>query len=111
MFILSIEYLAILFRRSNLYKGLTIQSHCFKVSLFADDTVIYLKDNPSQFKHVFDILRIIGERSGCKVNIDKSTAIYIGSSKVNVMKPFSTDELKGYRYNQIFRCTKSNTEL
>ena len=43
---------------------------------------------------MFDILRIFGERSGCKVNIDKSTAFYIGSSRVNVMKPFSTEGLK-----------------
>ena len=94
IFILSIEYLAILFRQSISYKGLTIQNHCFKVSLFADDTAIYLNGNSSQFKHVFDILRIFGERSGCKVNIDKSTTLYIGSSRVNVMKPFSTEGLK-----------------
>ena len=92
--ILSIEYLAIFFRQNISYKGLTIQNHCFKVSLFADDTVIYLNGNSSQFKFVFDILRIFGERSGCKVNIDKSTAFYIGSSRINVMKPFSTEGLK-----------------
>ena len=62
IFILSIiEYLAILFRQSISYKELTIQNHCFKVSLFADDTVIYLNGKSSQFKHVFDILRIFGE--------------------------------------------------
>ena len=48
IFILSIEhYLAILFRQSISYKGLAIQNHCFKVSLFADDTVIYLNGNSS----------------------------------------------------------------
>ena len=94
IFDLSIEYLAILFRQSISYKGLTFQNHCFKISLFADDTQIYLNGNPSQFKHVFDILRIFTERSGCEVNIDKSTAFYIGSSRVNVMKPFSIKGLK-----------------
>ena len=86
--------LAILFRQSISYKGLTIQNYCFKVSLFADDTVIYLNGNSSQFKQVFDVLRIFGKRSGCKANIDKSTAFYIGSSRVNVIKPFSTEGLK-----------------
>ena len=40
IFILSIEYLAISFRQSISYKGLTIQNHCFKVSLFADCYVL-----------------------------------------------------------------------
>ena len=51
IFILSIEYLAILFRQSISHKGLTIQNHCLKY-LFADDTVIFLNGNSSQFKHV-----------------------------------------------------------
>ena len=89
IFSLSIEHLAILFRRSNLYKGLTIPKHCFEVSFRADDTVIYLNGKPSQFNHAFDTLRKFGERFGCKANIDKSTAFYIGSSKVNVVKAFS----------------------
>ena len=32
-------------RQSKLYKGFVIEKHCFKVSLFADDTVIYLNGN------------------------------------------------------------------
>ena len=51
--------MALMLRQSCLYKGLIIEMHCFKVSLFADDTVIYLNGNPSQFKHVFDILRTL----------------------------------------------------
>ena len=44
---------------------------------------------------MFDILHVFGKRSaGCKVNIDKSTAFYFGSGKVNVMKAFSTEESK-----------------
>ena len=52
---------------------------CFEVSLFADDTVIYLNGNPSQFKHVFAI--------------NKSNSFYVGSSRRNVVKPFSADGL------------------
>ena len=60
IFISGVEYLALLFRQSNLYNRLTIEKHCFKVFLFADDTVVYLNGNPSLFAHVFDILRIFG---------------------------------------------------
>ena len=80
IFILCIEYLAEMLRQSKEYQGFKINSHCFKVSLFADDTVIYLKGNASQFNYVFDILKYFGNKSGCKVNLNKSSAFYLGSS-------------------------------
>ena len=83
IFILCIEYMALLLRQSRLYKGLVIEKHCFKVSLFADDTVVYLNSNLSQFNHVFDILNVFSDQSGCKVNMNKSNAFYIGSSSKN----------------------------
>ena len=67
-----------------------LEHHCFKVSLFADDTVIYLNGNSSQFKCVFDILDYFGKKSGCKVNLSKSYAFYIGSSMGKKFKPFSS---------------------
>ena len=76
-FILCIEYMALLLRQSCLHKGFIIEKHCFKVSLFADDTVIYLNDYPSQFKRVFDILRTVSDQTGCKI-INKSNAFYVG---------------------------------
>ena len=65
----------------------------FKVSLFADDTVIYLNGNPSQFKHVFDILRTFSDQTSCKVDINKSNAFYVGSTRGNGVKSFSADGL------------------
>ena len=45
--ILCIEYMTLLLRQNRLYKGLVIEKHCFKVSLFADDTVVYLNSKLS----------------------------------------------------------------
>ena len=56
VFVLCIEYLAIMLRQSTLYHGLRIGTEILKVSLFADDTVIYLNDSPSQFECVLTIL-------------------------------------------------------
>ena len=67
-------------RQSKDYQGFEIEDYCFKVSLFADDTVIYLNGNSSQFKCVFDIFDYFGKESGCKVNLSKSYVFYIGSS-------------------------------
>ena len=63
-------------RQSKLYKGFVIEKHCFKISLFPDDTVIYLNGNQLQFKYVFDILETFGSKSGCKVNLDKFSAFF-----------------------------------
>ena len=76
-----------------MYKGLVIEKHCFKVSLCADDTVVYLNSNLSQFKHVFDILNGFSDQSWCKVNMNKSNAFYIGSSRKTIFRRFSTDGL------------------
>ena len=56
-----IEYLAIMLRQSTLYHALQIGTELLKVSsLFADDTVIYLNDIPSQFECVFTSIEIFG---------------------------------------------------
>ena len=93
IFILCIEHLAEILRQSKEYQGFKINSHCFKVSLFADDTVIYLNVNASQFNYVFDILKYFGNKSGCKVNLDKSSAFYLGSSKGINFRPFLSSGL------------------
>ena len=53
-------------RQSKLYKGFVIEKHCFKFSLFAHDTAIYLNGNHLQFKYVFDILETFGSKQGWK---------------------------------------------
>ena len=75
-------------RQSTLYHALQIGTGLVKVSLFADDTVIYLNDSPYQFKYVFTILENFGSKSGCKVNLNKSCAFYLGKSKKNKIKPY-----------------------
>ena len=80
-------------RQSKDYQGFEIEHHCFKVSLFAYDTVIYLNGNSSQFKYGFDILDYFGKESGCKVNFSKSFATYIGSCMGKKFKPFLSDGL------------------
>ena len=42
---------------------------------------------------LFDILRTFGDQTGCKVNINKSNAFCVGSSRGNGVKSFSADGL------------------
>ena len=75
-------------RQNKDYLGFKINSCCFKVSLFADDTIIYLNGNAFQFNYVFDILNYFENKLECKVNLSKSGAFYKGSSREKNNKPF-----------------------
>ena len=88
-------------RQSKEYQSFKINSHCFKISLFADDTVIYLNGNASQFNYVFDILKYFGNKSGCKVNLNKSSAFYLGSSKGINFRPFLSSGLSLIKYQGV----------
>ena len=51
-----------------------------KVFLYADNVAIFLNGSASQFNNAFDTLNAFGQKSGCKVNMDKSSAFYVGCS-------------------------------
>ena len=78
LFILAIEWLAESLRQGS-YQGIKVKDKEIKVSLFADDTLLFLEGNKNDFDIVFDILHKFGELSGCKINGSKSKALYIGN--------------------------------
>ena len=80
-------------RQSRLFKGIILNKQTFKISLFVDDVAIFLNGNALQFNYAFDTLNAFGQRSGCKVNMNKSSTFYVGSSKGNVPQSFSVNGL------------------
>ena len=52
LFFLSIECLAISLRNDKIFRGIKIENHCCKLSLFADDLAIYLKGSLYQLERV-----------------------------------------------------------
>ena len=80
LFILCIECLANILRDSHLFNVLKIGGLSVKVSMFADDTLIFLNGLENQFEYVFDIFQPLGRISGCRLNLDKSKAFHIGSN-------------------------------
>ena len=78
LFVLAIERLAESLRQGS-YQGIKVKDKEIKVSLFADDTLVFLEGNKNDFDIVFDILHKFGELSGCKINGSKSKAFYIGN--------------------------------
>ena len=52
-----------------------------RISIYADDVVLFIKPTLADLSFVVEMLRIFGEASGLKVNFAKSSAILIRSSK------------------------------
>ena len=55
--------------------------------------LLFFNGSALQLNNAFDILSAFGERSRCKVNMNKSNAFYVKYSKGNMSQPFSVNSL------------------
>nr|BAC82624.1 pol-like protein [Ciona intestinalis] len=92
LFVMAIEMLAIELRASP-FQGININSHETKLSLLADDTVIYTRGNLQDFNLIFQILRRFGHASGSVTNLNKSNAFYVGTKRNCTMRPMGNEGL------------------
>ena len=81
LFLFVIEILALSVRQNEQLRGIKINNQEVKISLFADDSVCFVDGSEDSFKTLFDILDIFGRCSGCKINVAKTEAIWIGSKR------------------------------
>jgi hypothetical protein len=118
IFVIVAEFLANNIRKDETIKGINIDNKQFKISQYADDTVLYLQDVDSM-KNAFKILEKFTKSSGLKVNKEKSDALGIGESattnfkhKVTGIKwpEHSIKTLGVYINNDIERMTRENFE-
>lgn len=72
LFDMAIEPLAIAFRQSDLISGIRRADIMHKVSLYADDLLLYLSEVQQSIPHVLSLLDIFGQVSGYKLNLEKS---------------------------------------
>lgn len=72
LFTLALEPLAILIRNSNRVRGLQVGSLKEKISLYADNTLLYLQDAGESLKAALEIFDTFGRFSGIRINWSKS---------------------------------------
>ena len=89
LFVLAIEWLAESLRQGS-YQGIKVKDKEIKVSLFADDTLVFLEDKKNDFDIVFDILHKFGEPFGCKINGSKPKPFYKYREKKGLTWPVDT---------------------
>ena len=81
LFLLCAEVFGMLIRKDKVLKGIMASGCEFRLSQYADDTVLFLDGSESSFEKSFEILAAFARMSGLKVNIDKTNAVWIGSNK------------------------------
>jgi exonuclease III len=74
LFILCVELLAQKIREDENIKGIEIETVCYKIVQFADDTALIIKDQMSLLR-AMDIINDFYKVSGLKLNVDKTTLV------------------------------------
>ncbi len=78
LFNLALEPLAIRIRHHASISGITIGSVETRLSLFADDLLIFLKDAVDSLPPLMDLIKKIGSFSGYSINWNKSIFVPLG---------------------------------
>ena len=79
IFILCAEYLALAFKKEENFKGIKLLNKDHRLSLYADDTSIFMEASDENLDMSLKILEWFYMKSGLKINYTKTKVIRIGS--------------------------------
>jgi len=100
LFTLAIEPLSIALRHSQHFTGMSSMGIEHRVSLYADDMLLYISDPTLGIPQVVKILKHFGTFSGYKLNFSKSICFPINSKGLLILNtdiPFQLS-ISGFRY-------------
>lgn len=89
LFNLAIEPLAEAIQANEEIAGINIGKTQNKISLYADDIILYLTSPEQSIPAILDLITKFGTISGYKINLTKSNALLINSSVSNRLKAIS----------------------
>jgi hypothetical protein len=81
LFNVVLEFLARAIRQEEEIKGIQIGKETVKVSLFADDMILYLKDPKDSTPKLLDTINSYSKVAGYKINLQKSLAFLYTNNK------------------------------
>ena len=88
LFVIGIELLARALTNNNDIKGITVDRKEIKVTQFADDTTVFIKDHQS----VVNLLKLLNEfkdTSGLEINTSKTEAMWLGAWRNKTDTPYN----------------------
>ena len=81
LYLVCAEILSLMIRNNKNIKGITLREKEILLSLFADDTTLFLDGTEQSFREAIKMLDAFSAMSGLKVNNDKTQISWIGSMK------------------------------
>ena len=87
LFVLAIELLALAIKNDPLIQGICVGKEEIKLTQYADDTTVFVK-NTTSVEALLRLLEKFKECSGLEINTHKSEALWLGSWKERLDKPF-----------------------
>ena len=75
------EVLATAIREEKEIKGIQIRKEEVKLSLFADDMILYIKNPKDATRKLLELINESGKVAGYKINVQKSLAFLSGAGK------------------------------
>ena len=77
------EVLATAIRKEKEIKGIQIGKEEAKLSMFADDMIMYIENPTDSTKKLLNLINEFGKRAGYKVNIQKSKAFLYTNNEIS----------------------------
>jgi hypothetical protein len=95
LFNIVLEFLARAIREEEEIKGIQIGKETVKISLFANDMILYLKDPKNSTPKLLDTINSYSKVAGYKINLQKSLAFLFTNNEQTEKKymeiiPFTT---------------------
>ena len=82
LFNIVLEFLATVIREEKEIKGIPIRKQKVKLSLFADDMILYIENPKDATRKLLELINEFGKVAGSKINAQKSLAfLYINDEK------------------------------
>ena len=81
LFNIVLEVLATAIREEKEIKGIQIGKEEVKLSLFADDMILYIENPKDSVRKLLELISELGKVAGYKINAQKSLAFYILTTK------------------------------
>jgi hypothetical protein len=86
LFNIVLEFLARAIRQEEEIKGIQIGTETVKISSFANDMILYLKDQKNSTQNLLDTINSYSKVAGYKINLQKSLAFLYTNNKQTEME-------------------------
>ena len=88
------QCLANIFKRDVIFKGVMLTNETLKLTMFADDILLFLSGKEDQFERIFTSLHDFAIHSDCKLNMAKCQAFLVTSNRDSFDKSYIDKDLQ-----------------